>query len=551
MYKPLVLLIRDGWGIGPDYGGNAVKVADTPNMDRLLAEHPHCILEASGQAVGVRAGSQGSSEVGHLNMGAGRIVKQEIIRVDTMISTGELFKSPRLLEAIKQCKSNGSKFHLMGLVQDQGVHATQGHLFAILKFLAQQDVDRVFIHFFSDGRDTPPQSALTYFGMLQEKIAEYGIGQIASIQGRYWSMDRGENWDRTEKAYRAMLYGEGLTAKSAQEAIESAYQRAEKQIEDGEDIIETDEFIRPTLIVTDDGKPVGLIEPGDVVLHFNYRQDRALQLTKAFVEQGFTGFERGPVPDVFFMGLTCYYDEFPYALVPPMNMTGLLGEVLSKHGLRQLRIAEFQKYRHVTSFFNGKRLVPYEGEDRIKVDSITIPENQKPEMSAHEVTDLVLVAIEDGVSSVRKKAQMDDKATLEFKEFTSVDADSLHDTYDVIILNYANGDMVGHTGVFEATVKAIEVVDTCVGKVVEAVLARNGMIMITADHGNAEEMTDIDSGTVQTAHTTNPVEFVLVSRDPSKYKMIDQGKLADISPTILEFLGIQIPIEMTAKSLII
>jgi len=549
MNKPLMLLIRDGWGIGPDVKGNAVRAAATPNMDRLLAGYPNCTLDASGEPVGVRAGAQGSSEVGHLNMGAGRIVEQEIVRVDHMIASGELFGVPRLVQAVQRCKEQGKAFHLMGLVQDQGVHATQDHLFALLKFLAGQGLEKIYVHFFGDGRDTPPQSALTFLEPLEAAFAECGVGRVATVMGRYWAMDRAENWGRTEKAYRALMYGEGFHAPSARAAIERAYTRAEDQKANDENIVETDEFISPTIIVDENDKPVGLIQPGDAVLHFNYRQDRAMQLTRAFVEEGFTGFDRGAVPDVFYMGLTRYYDDFPFALLPPMNMAHLLGEVLSTAGLRQLRIAEFQKYRHVTSFFNGKLLKPFAGEDRIQVDSITIPEDQQPQMSAYEVTDLVLTAVNDGVGAARKAAESAAKAKLEFKE-AAAGPEGLAETYDVIILNFANCDMVGHTGVYAAAVKAVETIDECLGRVVEAVLARDGVVLITADHGNAEQMLDATSGGPHTAPTTNPVEFVLVGAGASGVKLIEHGKLSDIALTMLQLLGLEIPAEMTAESLI-
>ncbi len=546
-----MLLIRDGWGIAPAGAANAVTAANTPNMDALLAKYPMCTLEASGEAVGVRAGSQGSSEVGHLNMGAGRIVEQEIVRVDNLIKSGELFKAPRLLQAVERCKTQGKKFHLMGLVQDQGVHATQEHLFAFLKFLSEQGVKNVCIHFFSDGRDTPPKSALTFLDALEAKIAEYGVGSVATVMGRYWSMDRAENWERTEKAYRTLLEGQAeFKTSSPREAIEKAYMRAEDQKAAGDDIIETDEFIMPTIIVDESGQPTGLIEPGDAVLHFNYRQDRALQLTRAFVDEDFNeyGFARGPLPDVFYMGLTRYYDEFEFGLVTPMNMANLLGEVLSKNNLRQLRIAEFQKYKHVTSFFNGKMVEPYAGEDRVQVDSITIPEDQKPAMSAYEVTELVLTAVNDGISAVRAAAESAADASLELGADLSAGC-PLDETYDVIVLNFANCDMVGHTGVFDAAVKAVEAVDDCLGKVVSAVLARGGQVLVTSDHGNAEKMMD-DEGNVQTAHTTSLVECVLVTENAAEFKLIDQGKLADVAPTMLQLLGMEIPKEMTARSLI-
>jgi 2,3-bisphosphoglycerate-independent phosphoglycerate mutase len=553
MSKPLVLLIRDGWGIGPDHEGNAVKAANTPNCDRLLAEYPNTVIEASGEAVGVRAGSQGSSEVGHLNMGAGRIVEQEIVRVDKAIADGSLFELPKYAQAVEHCKQTGATFHLMGLVQDQGVHATQEHLFAFLRNLAQAGLekDQVCVHFFGDGRDTPPRSALRYLESLEKVMDECGLGRVASVMGRFWAMDRAENWQRTEKAFNALVHGEApFTASSAREAIEQAYARADEQIEKGEDNPETDEFIRPTLIVDDSGGPLGVIASGDVVLHTNYRQDRAIQLTRAFVDDEFDGFERtGGKPDVVYLGLTRYYDEFDRALIPPMNMSKLLGQVLCEHRLRQLRIAEFQKYRHVTSFFNGKAIEPFAGEDRIQVDSITVPEDQKPEMSAYEVTDLVVKAVCEGVSAARQEAESLDYAHLELGEelegFCPTD-----ETYDVIVVNYANGDMVGHTGVFEAARKAIEAVDECTGRVVEAVLAKGGTLLVTADHGNAEAMLDPNTGDVQTAHTTSLVECILVGEDTKNRKLIDKGKLSDLAVTMLEILGIDTPEEMTAESLL-
>jgi 2,3-bisphosphoglycerate-independent phosphoglycerate mutase len=556
MGKPLVLVIRDGWGVAPDSPGNAVTQANTPRMDKLLAEHPNCLLQASGTAVGVRAGSQGSSEVGHLNMGAGRIVKQEVVRVDELIESGALFEIPRLTEAVAHCKATGAKFHLMGLVQDQGVHAMSEHMFALLGFLAKEGVQNVFIHFFADGRDTPPRSALTYLAQLQEVIADCGVGQVASVTGRYYSMDRTGNWDRTEAAYNAITSGAGRTANSAEEAIEAAYARADAELErrqtsDGEDrLLETDEFITPTLIVGDDGKCPGLIEAGDVVFHTNYRQDRAIQLTDAFVIDDFDHFERGAKPDIKYIGMTRYYDEFTYELVEPMNMENLLGDLLGRNGLRQLRLAEFQKFKHVTSFFNGKMLAPFALEDRIKVDSITIPEDQKPEMSAYEVADLAVCAIKNGISAVRQMAIDMEIAHLESPE-TLDGAEQIDDTYDVIIINYANGDMVGHTGVLQAAIKAIETVDECTGRVVDAALARGGTVLITADHGNSEQMTDHETGATMTAHTLSDVELILVSADDAEVNLQERGKLADIAPTMLGLLGVDIPAEMTADNLVI
>ncbi|MCL2700865.1 MAG: 2,3-bisphosphoglycerate-independent phosphoglycerate mutase [Phycisphaerae bacterium] len=549
MARPIVLLVRDGWGIGPEYSGNAVRAARTPNTDALLATYPWCTLSASGEEVGVRAGSQGSSEVGHLNMGAGRVVTQEITRVDIAIRTGELWASPRLTAAIEQVKRNNGAFHLMGLVQDQGVHAVQEHLFALIKHLAAQQVKNVVVHFFSDGRDTPPQSALTYLDALEAAMKASGVGRIGSVMGRYWAMDRGENWDRTEKAYRALFEGQGLHARSARQAIEQAYARAAEQAAKG-GIVETDEFIRPTLIVDASDKPVGLIQPGDAVLHTNFRQDRAIQLAHAFVDADFAHFNRGPAPKVFFMGLTRYWDQFTDELIPPMNMANLLGEVISRAGRHQLRIAEFQKYRHVTSFFNGKRIEPYGGEDRIQVASITIPEDRQPEMSAYPVTALALTAIRDGIAAVREQARNTPQTELETLPFPNETAADLANTYDFIVLNYANGDMVGHTGVFAAAVKAIETVDDCVGQIVQAVLERDGVLLVTADHGNAEQMVDMETGAPQTAHTTNPVHCILVSKNATGEKLIAHGKLSDVAPTILKLMHIDVPKEMTADNLI-
>ena len=547
MAKPLMLLIRDGWGIGKGGPGDAVAAARTPNMDRLLAEYPHCTLDASGEPVGVRDGSQGSSEVGHLNMGAGRIVEQEILRVDKMIREGTLFVVPRLVEAVERVKANGGAFHLMGLIQDEGVHAHNDHLFAFLDFLAKSGAENVVVHFFGDGRDTPPRSALTFLDALEAKMAEAGVGRIGTVMGRYWAMDRGENWDRTEKAWRALCFGEGdYTARSAREAIEAAYARADKEAAAGEDIVETDEFIRPTVIVDEAGAPVGRLHDGDALLHCNYRQDRAYQLTLAFAEPGFDKFSLEGAPDVFYMGLTRYYDEFAYALVPAMNMAHLFGEVLAENGLRQLRVAEFQKYRHVTSFFNGKLVEPYAGEDRIEVESITIPEDQKPEMSAYDVTPIVLTAVRDGIAAARSAAEACPTAKVQ----TGADLPAgcpLDETYDVIVLNYANCDMVGHTGVFEAAVQAVEAVDDCVGQVTDAVLSVGGTVLVTADHGNAEQMIDAD-GRPQTAHTTSPVHLVYVGAD--KRPLVKHGKLSDIAVTMLELLGIPKPEEMTAQTLL-
>lgn len=556
MTRPTVLIVRDGWGIGRDYPGNAVRRAHPLVLARLLATYPHTVLGAAGRAVGLRAGYQGSSEVGHLNMGAGRIVEQEIVRVDKLIQTGEIFRHPALLAATRQCTRQGTALHLMGLVQDQGVHATEEHCYALLDLAKREGVTRVFVHFFSDGRDTPPRSALTYLERLERKMAALGVGRVASVMGRYYAMDRGLNWDRVQRAYDALVNGKGLRAASARAAVEEAYARADRAraarrggAGGDEAPVESDEFIQPTLVTGQDGAPLAVIRPGDAVIHFNFRQDRAIQLTRAFVDQHFEGFARGPRLDVCYRGLTRYYDEFPGAVLPPMNMEQLVGEVLSAAGRWQLRIAEYQKHRHVTSFFNGKRIQAYPGEDRILVPSVTVTEDQCPEMSAYPVTDLVVTAIRDGIAAARAKATATEGCTLDVEPSRALPAARGADTYDLIVLNYANCDMVGHTGVLPAAVRAVQVTDECVGRVVEAARAQGGTVIVTSDHGNVEQMTDPETGAVQTAHTTNDVECVYVNDADRGRALRPEGVLADIGPTLLDCLGLAVPAPMTAQSL--
>ncbi len=556
MPRPIVLIVRDGWGIGRDYPGNAVALAHPPVLGRLLATYPNTVLGAAGRDVGLRPGYQGSSEVGHLNMGAGRIVEQEIVRVDKLIASGELFRHPRLLDATRQCAERGTALHLMGLVQDQGVHATEEHLYALVELAKRESLTRVFVHVFSDGRDTPPRSALVYLERLERKLAEVGVGRIASVMGRYYAMDRALNWDRIQRAYDALVHGKGLLAPSARAAIEQAYARADRTLAAraagtaGEDVlVETDEFIQPTLIAGDDGRPRATIRSGDAVVHFNFRQDRAIQLTRAFVDEPFTAFDRGPRLDICYRGLTRYYDEFPYAVLPPMNMDALLGEVVSAAGLWQLRIAEYQKYRHVTSFFNGKRIQPYAGEDRILVPSVTVTEDRCPEMKAYPVTDLVVTAIRDGIAAARRAASTGEGVQLEIEPSRALPEERGRDTYDLIVLNYANCDMVGHTGVLPASVRAVQVTDECIGRVVEAARERGGAVVVTSDHGNVEQMIDPETGGVQTAHTTNDVECIYVRDDDRQRVLRPRGVLADVGPTILQCLGLRVPPEMTAATL--
>lgn len=559
MGRPLILIVRDGWGVGrPDDPGNAVAAARTPNTDQLAARFPHIHLGCSGEDVGLTPGSQGSSEVGHLNMGAGRIVEQEVVRIEKKIRDGSFFTDPKLVAAVENCKANKSRLHLMGLVQDQGVHAMEEHLYALLDLAEREALERVFVHFFADGRDTPPRSAHVYLARLERKMADLRVGRVASVMGRYYGMDRDRNWERTRLAYEALTRGKGFHARSASEAITQAYERADAAIRDAEaagaephGVVETDEFIKPTLVVDDAGQPVATIGEHDSVIFFNYRQDRAVQLTMAFVENDldYPAFHRGPRLDVCFRGLTRYYDSFEDYVVPPMDMTNILGEVLADHRLWQLRISETQKFRHVTSFFNSKREEPFPGEDRILIDSPKVPEDTKPEMSAYEVTEVVLTAITDGIQAVRTMADATEHVTLYESVPLQASKDRLQDTYDVIILNYVNGDMVGHTGVFEAAVQAIETVDECVGKVVTAVLARDGVALVTADHGNAEQMTDPETGKIQTAHTLNEVDFIYCANDAARVKLRPRGILSDIAPTVLQILGITPPPEMTASSL--
>jgi 2,3-bisphosphoglycerate-independent phosphoglycerate mutase len=561
MSRPLVLIVRDGWGIGrPEDPGNAVAAAHTPTTDRLLTEYPHTRLGAAGEDVGLTPGSQGSSEVGHLNMGAGRIVEQEVVRVNKRIRDGSFFTDPKLLRAIENCKRHDSDLHLMGLVQDQGVHAMEDHLYALLDLAASRGLKRVYVHFFSDGRDTPPRSALTYLERLERKMEETGVGVVASVMGRYYAMDRDRNWERIKLAYEALTQGKGFTARSAREAIQAAYRRADADLEAAKDegrepggVVETDEFIKPTVIVDDNDRPVGLVKEKDSIIFFNYRQDRAVELTMAFVEQDFDmpGFKRDSKLDCYYLGLTRYYDTFESYVIPPMDMCNILGEVLSDKGLWQLRISETQKFRHVTSFFNSKLEEPFPGEDRILIASPKVPEETKPEMSAFEVTDMVVEAVRGGIAAARRKAGETKDVTLYEAPALESKGERFEDTYDVIILNFVNGDMVGHTGVFKAAVKAIEAVDQCVGRVVDAVLEREGVALVTADHGNAEQMADPSTGRIQTAHTTNEVDFIYVARDAGRIRLRERGVLSDIGPTMLKILGIDPPPEMTAQSLIL
>ncbi len=501
--SPLLLMILDGYGIRENKEGNAIATARTPNLDKLFSSYPHSKLDASGEAVGLPEGQMGNSEVGHLNIGAGRIVYQDLTRITSSIREGDFFRNKTLLDTMRNVKNKKSSLHLMGLLSDGGVHSHISHLYALLELAKKPGVKNVYVHAFLDGRDVPPKSALTYIKDAQKKMKELG-GEFATIMGRYYAMDRDKRWDRVEKAYDAMTSGKGITAETAALAVENAYARDE-----------TDEFVNPTVIVKK-GKPIALISDNDSVIFFNFRSDRAREITRAFINQDFKDFKRNSYLHTHFMCLTQYDETFDVPIAfPPESLKNILADVLSEHKLRQLRIAETEKYAHVTFFFNGGKETPVEGEDRLLIPSPKVATyDQQPEMSAYLVTDEVVKAIASG-------------------------------KYDVVILNYANLDMVGHTGVFDAAVKAVEAIDECIGRVFDAVSAANGLLIITADHGNAEQM--LDDGEPHTAHTSDPVPF-LVCEDGIKLK---NGMLADIAPTLLDVLGIGNPDEMTGRSLII
>jgi len=514
--KPVILIIRDGWGLDSHEEGNAVKAADTPNIDSYKAKYPCTTLECSGEAVGLPEGYQGSSEVGHLNMGAGRIVLQELKRIDDGLRTGELFEVDNWRNLVKNWKANSSRLHLLGLLQDEGVHAHQEHLFKIMRRARQEYPEgEIIIHPFLDGRDTPPRSTMEYIAKLNKVIEEVGGCRIGTVMGRYYAMDRSQNWELTDKAYNCIVCAEGRSAATAEEAVETSY--ANDRTPDGTEMV--DEYILPHCIGGYDG-----MRDGDCVLHTNYRQDRAIQLTLAFVDDNYKG-HRKARPQITYLGLTRYYDEFTQYMMGAMGgggaMDNLLGEVISNAGLRQLRIAETQKFRHVTSFFNGKSTTPYEGEDQVEIPGRFDPAMfaEHPEMDAYNVTDELLKRLENN-------------------------------PYAFIAVNFANGDMVGHTGVFEAAKKAIEVVDECVGKVVARGLELDADILITADHGNAEQMVDPETGRTKTSHTLNPVELIYVAKDASGRKLNGPGKLSDIAPTVLGLMGLDIPAEMTADNLL-
>ncbi|MBX4205702.1 2,3-bisphosphoglycerate-independent phosphoglycerate mutase [Candidatus Microgenomates bacterium] len=545
--KLVVLAILDGWGIASDNPGNAISQATTPNMDKFVASFPHTQLIASGEAVGLPRGEAGNTETGHLNLGAGRVVYQDLERINMSIADGSFFKNQVLLDAITHAQKNNSKLHLMGLVGASGVHSNIEHLFALIQLSARLNFKNVYLHLFTDGRDSPPTSAKTYIEKILQVTQREGVGTIASIMGRYWAMDRDLRWERTQRAYDALVKGQGVLYKTPQEAIDKSYENGK-----------TDEFIEPALMINETGKPITLISANDAVVFFNFRIDRPRQLTRAFVFQDFTkstqvaaGFDpyavkykkthliqqentvaagepftRGAaIPNLYFVTMTEYskplVEEGAKVAFPPEIVQMPLGRVISDNALRQLRMCESEKERFVTFYFNGQQEIAFPGEDRLIIPSPKVPMyDQQPQMSAREVTNALLERLQSG-------------------------------EYSLVIVNFANADMVGHTGNIGAAVTACGVVDECLGKISNYVLAYGGTLMITADHGNAEEMINNQTGQIDTEHNPNPVPFIAISKDfLGKGIMLQSGVLADIAPTILKQMGLEIPTSMTGKDLL-
>ncbi len=507
--KPTLLMILDGFGLRDDNEYNAVNLALTPNIKRFTEKFPHCKLQASGYDVGLPDGQMGNSEVGHLNIGAGRIVYQDLTRIFKAIEDKSFFQNPVLVQAMQKVKEKNASLHLMGLVSDGGVHSHIEHLFALVKMAKEQGLDKVYIHAFLDGRDTPPQSGLDFIQQLEKELYRVGIGQIATLCGRYYAMDRDNRWERVQKAYQMIALGEAPCKKSAVQGIKESY-----------DAGTTDEFVQPFCV--GDFYNIGLKDE-DGVIFFNFRSDRAREITRALTLKDFSSFDRGSYkPIKNFVCLTEYDATFTLPIAfSTENLDNTLGEVLSRQGLKQLRIAETEKYAHVTFFFNGGVEVPNPNEDRILIPSPKVATyDLQPHMSAYDVTTKLLTELDKEV-------------------------------YDVVIMNYANADMVGHTGILAAAIKAVEAVDECLGKIVDKVLEKQGTVCILADHGNAERMVEKDGKTPHTAHTNNKVPFILIGKDYEKSLLRDDGILADVAPTMLDILKIQKPKEMTGKSLIL
>ena len=509
--KPVVLIVLDGWGINKNKEGNAIASAQAPVYDSLISEYPNTALRAAGEAVGLPDGQMGNSEVGHLNLGAGRVVYQDSTRISKAIREGEFFKNPVLISALESSKKSRGALHLMGLLSDGGVHSRLDHIFAMFDLVKAHGITNVFFHAFLDGRDTPPSSALEYIVKLEDYLAQIGIGRLATVSGRYHAMDRDKRWERVQKAYEALVEGEGNKKYTAIDAVKQSYENKR-----------TDEFMLPTVILAPkSSRPLATIKDNDTVIFCNFRSDRAREITRALTDPGFEGFKRRLVPKLAsFVCLTTYDDTFglPVAFAP-IRLCNILGEVLSTRGIRQLRIAETEKYAHVTFFFNGGEEPPFPLEDRVLVPSPrdVATYDKKPEMSAREITDKL-------VENIRSRQ------------------------YGFILANYANPDMVGHTGILEAAVKAVEVLDECLGRVLRAAREAGARVLITADHGNLEMMADPATGQPHTAHTTDPVPFIVVGE---KVKLRDGGLLADVAPTVLHLLGIEKPAEMTGTTLIV
>ncbi|MDD2707634.1 MAG: 2,3-bisphosphoglycerate-independent phosphoglycerate mutase [Verrucomicrobiae bacterium] len=517
--KPVILIIRDGWGHNPDpslANYDATHAGKTPTEDKLKANSPSTLIKTCGLDVGLPPGTMGNSEVGHQNIGAGRIVDQEIVRISKAISTGEFFKNPVLLQTVDFARKNNGKIHLMGLVSDAGVHSIMEHLYACLKMARQQNFDRIFVHAFMDGRDTPPTSGLGYIRQLEEECKKIGVGRIVSVSGRYYAMDRDKRWDRVQKAYECLVFGKGLKCRSAAEAVQNYYDKPDAPNRSG------DEFITPTNLVDDQGSPLATIGDGDSVIFFNFRGDRPREITHSLVDAEFSAFPRGKKFNLYYATLTEYQSGLPVNLIfpKPEKMKNILGMYLADPGLKQFRCAETEKYAHVTFFFNDYREEPFPGEDRFLVASPKVATyDMQPEMSAIPVCDEMVKRV-------------------------------LSKQYDLGVVNFANGDMVGHTGSLAAAVKAVETVDQCVGRILEAAQKTGASVVITADHGNCEQMYDPVNKMPHTSHTTNDAPLYVVSGFWHGKTIRPGGCLADIAPTILSLMGLKQPGEMTGKSLV-
>ena len=525
--RPLIFIILDGWGYAPPSAANAISLARKPNYDRLLAEYPNTLIHTSGRYVGLPTGQMGNSEVGHLNIGAGRVVYMDITKIDLMIENGEFFTNQALISAMTAARAGERRLHLFGLLSDGGVHSHQNHLYALLRMAKQNGVERVFVHCFMDGRDTLPTNGAGYIEQLQQKMREYGIGKIATVNGRYYAMDRDRKWDRQKKAFDAMVHGKA----------ETTYADPVRGMKDSYDRGVTDEFVIPFVCTGPRGEPVGTIRDEDVVINFNFRADRARQITRCLArESGITAEGGRDLPDAAALDQAIPRDEVPKNLqyicmteydakfklpvvVPSERLTNILANVMANLGMRNLRVAETEKYAHVTFFFNGGVEKPFPGEDRVLIQSPKVATyDLQPEMSAKGVAEAVVKAIEDK-------------------------------TFDVVIANFANADMVGHSGKIPPTIRAVETVDGCLAEIYAAIKRSGGIMLVTADHGNAEQMIDPETGGPHTAHTTNPVPFIYIAEDANQFVLRRDGALQDIAPTVLGALGIPQPKEMTGRDL--